>query len=221
MKNKKMAKDGTYSDSIYGKAIDGSNESDERGSPRRDSGKARFLRDAMAILRQTASLLSADGLECGKVSVNRAGSACSGEVSVEFWEKKNPLLRVFVQIGTMPIASLSGREDGVTIMSRVQAYRQEGGRLVRGQSDANQWLSPEMDSGQLVNKVFAILGRKPREVQVHPISEAPIVLPGPFVRSPEEATELVAAYQRAQRSLQAEQGERQTAALPAGQLGLL
>lgn len=221
MNFKKMARDGAYSDSPYGNRIDGYKASTDGGRPDKNSGKARFLRDAASLLRQVGKFLKEKGLDQCEINTNPAGPACSGEVSTEYWSNNKPLQRVWVEIGTTVINFLSGREDNVCIMARSQPYGMQGRRAVRGISGENQWLSPGYDSRELAEQLLDIHTKKYREVRVCTRQAEPIVLPPPFVHNPEEERVLLEAYRRANKAMDEDAGLTEPMTVPEEQMELL
>jgi hypothetical protein len=221
MPYKKMARDGAYSDSPYGNRIDGYRACTDEGRSEKNSGKARFLRDAASMLRQVGQILKEKGLDQCEIKSNAAGPACSGEVYAEYWPNSQPLLRVWVEIGTVPLSMLSGREDSVCIMARTQRYGMEGKRAIRGISGENQWLSPGYDSRELAEQLLDIYNKKYLEVRICTRQAEPIVLPSPFVRNPQEEQVLLEAYRRANAAIEEDAGQPEPMTVPEGQIELL
>ncbi len=221
MGNKQMAGEGTYCDSPYGNRIDGYKSINETGKRDRKSGKERFLKDARLVLRQVADILKEKGLNQSEISKNPAGPACSGEVAAEFWKKSDPLKRVWVEIGTVPMQPLSGRKDGVCIMARKQPYRKDGKRLVRGQSGQNQWLSPGFNSRELAEKLLDIYAHEYRDVRICTQTAKPIVLPPPFVRNHKEEQALKQAYRRANQAMENDASLKEPMRVPKEQMALM
>ena len=222
MEYKQMAVDGTYSDSPHGKnEIDGYKNINEMGKRDRKSGKERFLKDARLVLRQVADILKEKCLDQSEISNNPAGPACSGEVTAEFWKSAEPLKRVWVEIGTIPLQMLSGRKDGVCVMARTQPYRMDGKRLVRGQSGQNQWVSSGFNSRELAEKLVDIYSHEYRDVRICTQTAAPIVLPPPFVRNKKEEIALQEAYRRANQAMENNAALKEPMRVPKEQMALL
>jgi hypothetical protein len=157
--------------------------------------KERFLRDAAALLRETGKHLARRGLTQSDVRINRAGIAVSGEASANCW---NPITMrgVWVEISTTCLSLLSGRKDGVSILSRWRTYKAEpAGRGKRRKRPAhqdegpNQWLSPEFDAEQLAAALLEICDPQssPSNPTAHTLSRGKIPIPSPVVGNQNEA----------------------------------
>lgn len=155
----------------------------ERGN----MGKEQFLRDAAALLRDTAKHLAAHGLTQSAVCTNRAGVAVSGEVSADYWNPE--MLRgVWVQIGSTCLTQLSGRKDGLSILARWRKYTNQPARRKsrpkpQGNDGPNQWLSPEFNSIELAQALLTIYNpdHTPVQVTAHTLGQSPLPIPSPIV----------------------------------------
>jgi hypothetical protein len=186
MKFKRLRSDGSYS-SDHGTICAYSAPGHER--------KERFLRDAAALLRETGRLLARQGLTQSDVRINRAGMAVSGEASADYWNP-NTMRGVWVGISTTCLSLLSGRKDGVSILSRWQTYKAKpAGRGKRRKRPAhqdegpNQWLSPEFDAEQLAAALLEICDPQssPSNPTAHTLSRGKIPIPSPVVSNQNEA----------------------------------
>lgn len=161
----------------------------ERGN----MGKEQFLRDAAALLRETAKHLAAHGLTQSNVCANRAGVAVSGEVSADY---RNPetLRGVWVQIGATCLTQLSGRKDGLSILARWRKYTNQPARrksrpVPQGNDGPNQWLSPEFNSLELARAILKIYDpdHTPIQVTAHMLGHNHLPIPSPIVSDETQA----------------------------------
>jgi N12 class adenine-specific DNA methylase/GGDEF domain-containing protein/adenine-specific DNA methylase len=120
--------------------------------------KDQFLAEAKKFLTQTAKLLEAEGFtphtdSRGRieksVSVNEAGPAVSGEVSLTM---RKGDAGVYVNIGTSSIRGLTGNHpQGVAIMTRTTNNADKDKYATRG---ANTWLRADISATELANKLL-------------------------------------------------------------------
>lgn len=120
--------------------------------------KTQFLNEAKKYLNQVAKLMEAEGYEPHKdqrgrlqkaVSVNEAGVAVSGEVSLTM-RKGNA--GVYVDIGTSAIRGVTGNHpQGVSVMIRATDNAETDRYATKGQ---NIWLSTDLNATELANKLM-------------------------------------------------------------------
>jgi hypothetical protein len=187
-------------------------------SPAGCERKQLFLRDARAMLRETGRRLAAGGLTQMEVRVNAGGIAVSGEVYAEFWDPANPLRHVWVEVSATSIRSLSGRRDGASIMARVQLYRPSARQqhprghgsplLERDRMGPNLWLSPELTSAQLAERLRLIYDpqQSPREGMVFTAGKSEsLALPPLTVANDDEERQAVHQWKRIEAAVAADQ----------------
>jgi N12 class adenine-specific DNA methylase len=152
--------------------INGYGEGEGNSSPR----KAQFLRDARDYLKGISRALQAEGWEQqpsdriargGKqklrddVFVNPSGPAVSGDVSMILRKGDT---NVYVDIGAHHIQNVPSRPNGTHIMLRFGQ-----GNDIFGTKGQNQWLDPDMTSGDLLD---LIRKRTAHTAEVKPPEEA-------------------------------------------------
>ncbi len=168
MKLKRLRSDGSYS-SDQNMICAYSEQGHER--------KKQFLRDAAALLRETAKQLTQHGLTQSDVRTNRAGVAVSGEVTADFWNPETGR-GVWLAVSSAGLSFLSGRQDGVAILARWRTYkakptgRSKYQKRLSFQSEGpNQWLSPDLDSQQLATALVKIYSSTFRDDHDHATEE--------------------------------------------------
>lgn len=181
--------------------------------------KEQFLRDAATTLRQVGKRLSRHSLTEMEIRRNPAGVAVSGEVTAEYWRPDNPCRRVWVEIGTTCLASLSGRRDGISILARTQEYRgpakpgqrQKKGRspLVRCTPGPNQWLSPEFNSHEIADALLRIYNIElhTQNVAAHTATGGILPIPSPVIGNEDEAITWKKGHQAVEWAFRADRQE--------------
>jgi hypothetical protein len=186
MKPKRLRSDGSYS-SDHGMICAYSAPGHER--------KERFLRDATALLRETGKHLARRGLTQLDVRINRAGMAVSGEASADYWNP-DTMRGVWVEISTTCLSLLSGRKDGVSILTRWRTYKAEPAgrgkprkRPAQQAEGPNQWLSPEFEAERLAAALIEIYDPQssPSNPTAYTLSRGRLPIPSPVVSNQNEA----------------------------------
>ena len=207
------------SDGGYGRRIDAY-------SDRTEELKKQFLRDAAGVLKEVGAHLPRRGLTKMEIRANAAGIGVSGDVYADYWRPDDPTRRAYVTIGASALGW--GREDGVIIMARLQFYRPENHRSGEpryrmADSGPNQWLSANLNSLELADRLWQIFDPVSSPAVMNAFTASgQQAIPGPFVCNTEEA----AAWESGMRAVQwafAEDNASSLTVLPASvsiQLGL-
>ena len=141
------------------------------------ANKDQFLRDGRAYLKSVGEHLAAliPGLQV-ELQVNKAGVAVSGEVFAYFTAPGGH--RLFVEVGTSALQSLSGRADFVTVLVQLRspsAMKKYGSRRqvkpgVCYTIGANDWRDPNLPSDEMARQLFERYGGTLQSV--HPLFAA-------------------------------------------------
>ena len=142
------------------------------------ANKDQFLRDGRAYLKSVGDYLAAliPGLQV-ELQVNKAGIAVSGEAIAYFTAPGGH--RLFVEVGTSALQSLSGRADFVTVLVQLRSPRaiksRRGSRRqikpeVSYTLGANDWRNPNLPSDEMAYQLFERYGSTLESV--HPLFAA-------------------------------------------------
>jgi hypothetical protein len=175
-------------DGSYGSHIDGYGDDHM-------AQKLQFLRDALALLKQTGQFLAANGLSQCDVHKNESGMAGSGEVYGEYWKPEDPSRRVHVCVESSCVDR--AREDGVILYARTQPYKLEATRgktgkqewRRAGQSGPNQWLSAAFNAQELADRILMIYdpATSPAMVSAHTLSTGTQAFPPLYITDESQA----------------------------------
>ena len=207
------------SDGGYGRRIDAY-------SDRTEELKKQFLRDAAGVLKEVGAHLPRRGLTKMEIRTNAAGIGVSGDVYADYWRPDNPTRRAYVTIGASALGW--GREDGVIIMARLQFYRPENHRSGEpryrmADSGPNQWLSANLNSLELADRLWQIFDPVSSPAVMNAFTASgQQAIPSPFVCNTDEDAAWVSGMKAVQHAF-AEDNAGALTVLPASvsiQLGL-